>query len=77
MENPKRKQLQDIQTQPSWFAVEEFIEEYKKTHLNLDESAKRDSDFNTIWDRAYKEGGLYHLINFFNALENEARKYDI
>ncbi len=77
MENNKRKQLQDILTDKNWETVEEFIGEYISEKMNLELSAKRQDGFHTIWDRAFTEGGKFHLLDFFNAIENEAKKYDI
>ena len=76
MVNAKRKLLQEAQTSQSWEAVEDFKDEYIEQNLKLDETIRRQTDFDTIWERAFKEGGKYHLESFFNSIENEARKYD-
>lgn len=75
MDNNKRKLLQEIQTHIGWPVVEEFLADYIKG-LDLDGPIKRETEFETIWQRAEAEGGRDHLINFFKELENEARKYD-
>jgi hypothetical protein len=77
MTNGQRKQLQTIQTDKAWEAVEDYIQEYIENYLPLSQSIKRDSEFNTVWDRAFSEGGKHHLMDFFNKLEAEARKYEI
>jgi hypothetical protein len=77
MTNSQRKQLQDIQTDKNWEVVEEYIAEYIEQHLQLQNSVKRNDSFNTIWDRAFTEGGEFHIKKFFNSIEAEARRYDI
>ena len=74
MTNDKRKLLQDLQTHIGWPVLEEFVDEYI-SGLGLNGSAKRESDFETIWQRAHSEGGSDHLKGFLTAIENEARKY--
>jgi hypothetical protein len=36
---------------------------------------KRETEFETIWQRAHAEGGADHLRGFLVEIENEARKY--
>lgn len=76
MINEKRKLLQEALTNRGWEAVEQYLEEYIDEQINLESSIRRDTDFNTVWDRAFTEGGKHYLLNFFNSLEEEARKYD-
>lgn len=75
MDNSKRKQLQDILTDKNWEIVEEYLEEYLESFY-LKASIKRQDEFNTIWDRAFKEGGEHHLKDFFIRIEQEARKFN-
>lgn len=75
MDNSKRKILQDVLTNPNWDVVEEYLIEYLES-LNLKGSVKRQDEFHTIWDRAWGEGGEFHLKGFFKAIENEARKFN-
>lgn len=75
MDNTSRKLLQELQTHIGWPVLEEFLAEYLKG-LELEGTIKRNSEFETIWQRAEAEGGRDHLINFFKALEDEARKYN-
>jgi hypothetical protein len=72
--NSERKQLQILQSDECWSAIEKFLEEYIKG-INLSGSMKRENEFETIWQRAYNEGGVENLRNFFKALDNEARLY--
>lgn len=74
MTNDERKILQDLQTHRGWPLLEEFAEQYIKS-LGLTGTIKMPTEFDTIWNRAYNEGGEYHLNKFLEALENEARKY--
>ncbi len=75
MDNQKRKQLQDILTDRNWDVVEEYLVEYLEA-LNLKGSIKRQNEFETIWGRAFNEGGEFHLKDFFKQIENEARKFN-
>ena len=74
MKNEKRKLLQEVQSDRGWEVLEEYLEEYIE-RLNTDDSIKRDSQFETLWQRAYLEGGINHLRQFFKDAETEARKY--
>lgn len=57
---------------PRWPAIEEFLKEYiDENFVNF--SVKRDTEFNTVWEMAYSEGGKIHLFNFIKRLEDEAR----
>ena len=68
----KIKLLEEAQTNRSWEAVEEYRDEYVAS-LGLNDTIKRDTEFNSIWDRAFAEGGRHHLIQFFNNMEDEVR----
>lgn len=73
MTNPERKLLQEALSNRGWLLVEQFLEDYIES-LNLKGSMKRQNDFETIWQRAEAEGGEFHLRNFMNQLDEEARK---
>lgn len=75
MEKYERKQLQTLQSIPEWEALENFLTEYLNNCFKVD-TIKRETEFDTIWEQAKREGGKEHLINFFKVLEEEARKYD-
>lgn len=72
MEKARIKLLEEAQVSRSWEAVEEYCQEYIAS-LGLNDTIKRDTDFNTLWDRAFAEGGRHHLQQFFNDMENEVR----
>jgi hypothetical protein len=72
MEKARIRLLEEIQTNRAWEAVEEYRDEYFKS-LGLNDTIKRDTEFNSIWDRAFAEGGRHHLIQFFNNMEDEVR----
>ena len=57
---------------PRWSAIETYIQDYLITNF-LQDSIKRDDEFETIWYAAHGEGGKYHLQRFFIELENEAK----
>lgn len=67
------KALQALQKDPKWKAMEEALKEYLIQNF-IENSAKRDTEFDTIWELATKEGGKYHLTNFFHWIEQEALK---
>jgi len=71
-----RKLLQDAQTSLSWEAVEQYLNEYVQDKLDLTQSAKRTTEADIIWDRAFTEGGIFYLKDFFRSIEQEARKYN-
>lgn len=57
-----------------WPAMEEYLEEYI-SGLDLKGTMKRENEFETIWQRAFDEGGELHLRNFFKSADAEARRY--
>ena len=75
MTNDERKLLQEIQTHRGWNTLEKFLNQYIDS-LDLKGSIRMNSEFETIWNRAYNEGGEHHLRNFILQLDSEARKYD-
>lgn len=66
------KQLQALMSDPRWKAVEFAFEQYLKESF-IQESIKRDTEFDTIWYTAFREGGFYHISAFFEQLELQAR----
>ena len=74
MTNDEQKMLQELQTHECFPVLEKLLVEYIEG-LNLKDSAKRSTQFETIWDRASNEGGELHLKTFFPVAESEARKY--
>jgi|AntAceMinimDraft_10_1070366.scaffolds.fasta_scaffold42839_3 hypothetical protein len=75
MTNNERKILQDLQTHLGFPILEKLMREYIE-ELGLKGSMKRDTQFDTIWERALAEGGELHLKMFFAQAEAEARKYN-
>jgi len=74
MTNGDRKALQDLMTNIGWPVLEKCLNEYIDG-IGLNGSIKRITEFETIWQRAFAEGGEQHLKDFFQSVENEARKY--
>ena len=72
--NDERKMLQELQTNDCWPILEKLLAEYIEG-LDLKGNIKMDSEFETLWQRALKEGGELHLKTFFAVAEAEARKY--
>lgn len=68
-----KKLLQDLQTQKGWEELEIFKLEYIKS-LNLTGTIRKTNEFDTIWERAWDEGGEYHINQFFKAIFDEANK---
>lgn len=73
LQNQTRKQLQQLMSDARWQAVELALQEYLKENF-LQESIKRDSEFETLWYAASQEGAKGHLQRFIAELENEAFK---
>jgi len=74
MSNDERKLLQSVMTDEGWPVLEKYLEEYING-LDLKGTVKRNTEFDTIWQRAFSEGGEHHLRDFFKSAELEARKY--
>lgn len=70
---PDRKLLQEVQKNRGWLEVELFKEKYIKS-LNLTGTIRKTNEFDTIWERAWNEGGEYHINQFFKAIFDEANK---
>ncbi len=68
-----RKQLQALQEDPRWGAVEAFMEDYMLRNFAL-ASIKRQTEFDTMWFAAENEGAKRHLTRFMQELETEASK---
>jgi hypothetical protein len=73
MTNQHRKQLQNLMSDPQWEAFEVCFQEFLQQHF-VQNSIKRQSQFETIWQAAESEGAKRYLINFKNQLELEAHK---
>lgn len=73
MNDPQKRQLQTLLSDPRWEVVEIFMTEYTKKSF-VEQTIKRDTMFNTMWETAFSEGGKMHLQRFFKALEAEAQR---
>lgn len=73
MNDIARRQLQRLQQHPDWAGFEVFFEHFMLTQF-ISASVKRDSNFETIWQAAYQEGGKEYLREFYRQLEEEAKK---
>uniref|UniRef100_A0A6M3XZP7 Uncharacterized protein n=1 Tax=viral metagenome TaxID=1070528 RepID=A0A6M3XZP7_9ZZZZ len=72
LNNQTKRSIQALLSDIRWEAVETVVDEYVKENF-VQESVKRDTEFNTIWYSAHSEGGKHHLLKFFKELENEAQ----
>ena len=73
MDNSKLKLLKELQETKSWEVLEEYVEEYIQDNLKVG-SIKRATQFDTIWDEAYREGGEYHLKALFTNAFNDGKE---
>lgn len=67
------KKLVIIQTEPAWEVMSEMLEMYIENRCGSHGSIRRKTEFDTIWEAAYNEGGIEHLRSFFNFLHNTAK----
>ena len=72
MTEQHKRQLQAILSDPRWEVVEIFLQEYMKKSF-VEQTIKRDTMFNTVWETAFSEGGKTHLQRFFKSLEAQAQ----
>lgn len=61
---------------PAWGGFEAYYQNYLMNNF-AQSSARRDTEFATIWELANVEGGKNHLNQFYRGLENEAKKVEI
>lgn len=66
-----KRQLLILMSDPKWSILEKFKDEYMKEHF-INDSAKRQTEFDTIWYIAENEGGKTHINSLFNELDNIA-----
>ena len=72
LNNQQKKQLQVLMGDTRWEVIEQAMKQYLMESF-LDESGKRETEFETIWALAGSEGGKYHVKAFFVELEEAAR----
>ena len=68
-----RSQIRQLMQTPQWNSLEVMLADYLKNYF-LETSIKRENEFSTLWEASWREGGQYHLKNFFEKLEQEAQK---
>ena len=73
MNTQTQKQLQGLMQSPFWPSIEEALKEYMNTQF-VAQSARRDTEFATIWEMAGREGAMQHLNGFFSWIEDEAKQ---
>lgn len=73
MTNRDKRQIQQLMQDVRWNTVELFLKEYLEQNF-IQGSVKKSTEFDTIWDAAFQEGGKYHLQQFFSQLENSAEE---
>ena len=66
-----KRQLRNLFQSPGWGVVQEVLKDYRTEHF-FETSAKRGTDFETMWYVAHKEGGKEHLDGFMGHLEQIA-----
>ena len=73
MTTQQAKIIQQLLSDVRWATLEEALKEYMLNQF-VAQSARRDTEFSTLWEIANNEGGKQHLQNFFAWLESEANK---
>lgn len=71
--NSHRKMLQSLMQSSEWEAIEAYLQHYTQQNF-VQQSIKRDSEFETVWQAASQEGGRSHLLTFFQNMEEEAKQ---
>ena len=72
----EKRQLEGIMSDPRWSAVEAAVEAYIREQFTT-QSAKRATEFDTMWYLAEAEGGKAHLRGFFAELEQSAKEANV
>ena len=68
-----RRMIQTLMSQPQWAGFEAYLQYYLLNNF-AQSSARRDTEFSTIWELASSEGGKNHLQQFVKGMEQEASK---
>ena len=71
-----RKQIQMLMQSPAWSGFEAYYQHYLLNNF-AQSSARRNTEFETIWELANVEGGKNHLNQFVRGMEQEAKKVDL
>ena len=75
MDNSQRGMLQKLMTDPAWQAVENYFDSFIENSFKDFGSVKRETEFETIWQAAHREGGKMYIEMFRKHLEREAGRY--
>ena len=67
----EKRQLRNLFENPAWSVIGKVLKEYRQVHF-FEESAKRETEFDTMWWVAHREGGKEHLDGFIQHLTDEA-----
>ena len=71
--NQNRRQLQKLMEDPSWAGFEAFFKIFRERNF-INSSAKRNTEFDTVWYLAEQEGAKRILAQFVKEMEEEANK---
>ncbi len=66
-----KKQLQALMSDQRWGAVELFIADFMRRHF-VQQSVKRETEFDTIWYAAEAEGGKNYISKMLAEMERAA-----
>ena len=67
----EKRHLRNLFQGQEWAVVQKALKEYKEEQF-FNITARRDSQFNTLWDVAHREGGKDFLDGFMSRLETLA-----
>jgi len=73
LSNQNRKQIRQLMESPSWAGFEAFFRVFREKNF-INSSAKRSTEFDTIWYIAEQEGAKRILAQFVRELEEEVNK---
>jgi len=76
MEKHTQKQLQRAMQSKEWSAVEEAFSEFLRDNFLNQTSAKKDTEFDTLWYIAFSEGGKHYVKALLSFMEEEAHNAD-
>lgn len=68
--------LRSLMSSDLWKLFEYAKDQYDKDNFFERESIKRSSEFETIWEAAFVEGGRAHINSFLNQLEEQVNNHD-
>ncbi len=65
----EKRILSNLFQSPAWTVINKVLKGYKEVHF-YETSAKRGTEFDTMWNIAHTEGGKEHLEGFMSSLED-------